>query len=343
MFDSLCCPIVMNDEKVYITCSIGISIYPDDGADAETLLRHAGVAERQARESDEADTHVFFAEGMNESSRRQLSIEAGIRRALEQDEFTLHYQPILDLRTGRPIAAEALLRCTGEGLRDTPIGVLISIAEQTGLMSLISKWVLQTAISQMQNWLDNGIELPKISINMSAIQLRNSMAIDQLMQIVSEMNLAPQKLQVEITETAAIQDVDAASKMLKKLQQFGVQIALDDFGTGQSSLKYLQKFRPDVLKIDRSFIDKIDVSRTDATLVSAVIAMSHRMGLRVVAEGVETTAQMDRVRELGCDEAQGYLIARPMPATVMADWLRLFADRKDLTSVAMNQKDEVAL
>ena len=247
--------------------------------------------------------------------------------ALENNEFTLHYQPIIDSRTGRLTSAEALLRCENQDLRGTPIGMLISIAEQTGLMSNIGEWVMQTATSQLEQWLDSGLNLPKMSINVSAIQLRDSKAIERLMQIVMEMNLAPQKLQLEITETAMLQDIDAASETLKRLQQLGVQIALDDFGTGQSSLTYLRRFRPDVLKIDRSFIDEIDTNSADATLVSAVVAMSHRMGLRVVAEGVETTNQMDCVRNLGCDEVQGFLIAKPMPATAMSDWLRLFAAR----------------
>lgn len=342
IFDSLSRPIVVNDEQVYVTCSIGVSVYPDDGANAETLLRNAGVAERHARETDGTDSHVFFDEAMNESSRRQLMIEAGIRRALENDEFTLHYQPIIDLHTGRPVSAEALLRYTGESLKDIPIILLISIAEQTGLISKLGEWVLLTATRQLQQWTDDGIDLEKISVNVSATQLCNTQASQSLLRIVSEMNFAPRRLQIEITETAMMQDADAAGDTLKRLQKLGVQIALDDFGTGQSSLTYLRRFRPDVLKIDRSFVDKIDTSRTDATLVSAIIAMSHEMGLRVVAEGVEASAQMDSVRELGCDEAQGYLISKPLPAQLMAEWLRLFASQKDPTAVVEIQKDEVA-
>lgn len=334
-FENLASPITLDGEKVYVTCSIGVSVYPGDGNDAETLVRHASVAERHARESDGNEAHMFFCEAMNESSRRQVKLEAGIKQALENDEFTLHYQPIIDARTGRLTSAKALLRCENQDLRGTPIGMLISIAEQTGLMSRIGEWVLQTAISQLQQWLDNGLDLPKISVNVSAIQLRDSMAIERLMHIVAEMDLVPQKLQLEITETAMLQNIDTASQTLKRLQRLGVQIALDDFGTGQSSLTYLRRFRPDVLKIDRSFIAEIDTSRADGTLVSTIVAMSHGMGLRVVAEGVETSSQMDCVRILGCDEIQGFLIAKPMPASVMSDWLKLFA-AKDL----MESKNE---
>jgi len=325
IFAHLSRSITVGGENVYVTCSIGVSLYPGDGTDAENLIRHASVAERHARESDGNDTHMFFSKAMNESSRRQVMLEAGIKQALENQEFTLQYQPIIDARTGRLTSAEALLRCENQNLRSTPIGMLISIAEQTGLMSKIGEWVMQTATSQLEQWLDSGLDLPKISINISAIQLRDSKAIERLMQIVTDMNLAPQKLQLEITETAMLQDLDAASQTLKRLQQLGVQIALDDFGTGQSSLTYLRRFQPDILKIDRSFVDEIDTNRADGTLVSAVTAMSHRMGLRVVAEGVETEIQMECLRILGCDEVQGFLIAKPMPTADMTDWLRLFA------------------
>jgi len=201
---------------------------------------------------------------------------------------------------------------------------LISVAEQTGLMSRIGEWVLRTAICQFEQWIDDGLDLPQISVNLSAVQLRDSEATERLLQIVTEMDLEPRKLQVEITETAMLEDIEAAGQTLKRLQRLGVQIALDDFGTGQSSLTYLRRFQADVLKIDRSFIDQICASHSDATLVSAIVAMSQRMGLRVVAEGVETTNQLDCLRDLGCDEIQGFLIAKPMSATAMADWLRLF-------------------
>jgi diguanylate cyclase (GGDEF)-like protein len=324
-FETLSRPITVGDENVYVNCSIGVSVYPGDGADAEILVRHASIAERHARESDGHDTHMFFSKEMNESSRRQLMLESGIKQALENEEFELHYQPIIDARTGRLTAAEALLRCENQNFRGKPVGMLISIAEQTGLMPKIGEWVMQTAIGQSEQWLESGLDLPKISVNISAIQLRESKAIERLTQIITDMNLAPQKLQLEITETAMLQDIDVASQTLKRLQQLGVQIALDDFGTGQSSLTYLRRFRPDVLKIDRSFVDEIETNRADGTMVSVVTAMSHRMGLRVIAEGVETEIQMECLRILGCDEIQGFLIAQPMPAADMADWLRMFA------------------
>lgn len=324
IFDNFSHPISVDGQSIRVTSSIGVSLYPGDGSNAETLVRHASTAERHARESLGTDNHKFFSQSMNESSRRQVMLEAGIQQALEHNQFSLHYQPIVEARTGRIASAEALLRCQNQDLRDVPIGMLISVAEQTGLMSRIGEWVLRTAICQFEQWIDDGLDLPQISVNLSAVQLRNSEATERLLQIITEMDLEPKKLQVEITETAMLEDIEAAGHTLKRLQRLGVQIALDDFGTGQSSLTYLRRFRADVLKIDRSFIDQICASHSDATLVSAIVAMSQRMGLRVVAEGVETTSQLDCLRDLGCDEIQGFLIAKPMSATAMSDWLRLF-------------------
>ena len=323
--DNLTRPIDIDGEKVYVNCSLGVSLYPSDGQDAETLIRHASVAERHARESDGANAYMFYSKEMNVASRRQMMLEAGIRDAMEHNEFALHYQPIVDARTGRLTGAEALLRCRNKDLHSTPIGMLISVAEQNGLMNEIGEWVVRTAIGQLKHWLDNGLDLPKMSVNLSPAQLRDSAAIERLIQIITEADIPHSRLQLEVTETTMLQDIDAAGQALKRIQQLGVQIALDDFGTGQSSLTYLRRFRPDVVKIDRSFIDEIDTSRADGTLVAAVTAMSHRMGLRVIAEGIETSLQMDCVRILGCDEIQGYLISRPMPVTAMSNWLRLFA------------------
>ncbi len=342
IFESISRPITMDNEEVYLHCSIGISVYPNDAGDAESLVRNAIVAERHARESGGDNTHAFFSEEMNERSRRHLTVEAGIRHALEHDEFTLHYQPIVDLRTGRLTATEALLRCENQILRGTPVGMLIATAEQTGSMHRMGEWALRTAVSQLKEWIDNGHDVPKMSVNISAIQLRESETIERLMQIVTEMDLAPQKIELEITETTILHDIDAASLTLKRFQKLGIQIALDDFGTGQSSLAYLRHFRPDTLKIDRSFIHEIDTRHADETLVSAVTAMSHRLGLRVVAEGVETPIQLNCVRALGCDEVQGFLIAEPMSATVMSEWLTQFADKDILFESSDGLRRQVA-
>lgn len=321
LFESLDEPIHVEQEKIYVTANIGVSLYPDDGEDTETLLKYASLAEQHARKEDGPNGYRFFAEAMNKTSRRQLTLEAGIREAMERDEFSLHYQPIMDARTGRVETIETLLRCENSLFHGMPIGMVISIAEQTGLIIEIGEWVMRKAIGQAETWLASGIEVPRLSVNLSAIQLSNSAAMERLYRIIMEMSLPPRKFQLEITETAILNDVETAGTSLMRLQQAGILIALDDFGTGQSSLGYLRRFRPDVLKIDRCFIGEITTSHADETLVEAILAMSQRMGIRVVVEGVETKKQLDKVRDMGCDEIQGFYISRPLPADQMGKWL----------------------
>ena len=342
IFECLAEPFEVNGEKLYINSNIGVSVFPEDGDDAELLVRNANTAERHAREADGNSVYMFFSKEMNENSRRNISIEAGLRKALEAGQFALFYQPIVDAQSGKLTSAEALLRCNSPELSDYQIWELISVAEQTGLMSPIGEWVMKTATAQLVEWRRAGIELQKISVNCSAIQLRDPASVERLLQIINQMELPTQHLQVEITETAMLENINAASATLKQLQQLGVQIALDDFGTGQSSLTYLRRFRPDILKIDRSFISEIDVSGTDEMMVSALIALAHRMGMGVVAEGIETLDQMEKLRNLGCDEVQGFGIARPMPVGAMTRWLKLFLTETGLGSTPMHQDSKVA-
>jgi diguanylate cyclase (GGDEF)-like protein len=322
LFSSLDKPVTLDGEKIYLTSNIGVSLYPGDGEDAETLIRHATAAQQHARELDGTNNVQFFSETMNERSRRQMTLEAGIRDALENDEFELFYQPIIDAGSGRLNALETLLRCSNPNFSGMPIGMIISVAEQSGLIIEIGEWVARTAIKQAERWVATGLDLPRISVNLSAIQLGNREAMERIMQIIMEMDLSPKKLQFEITETAILRDVETAGMALMRLQQLGVMIALDDFGTGQSSLGYLRRFRPDTLKIDRCFIGEITTSHADETLVAAIVAMSHRMGLCVVAEGVETKSQLVKVRAMGCDEIQGFYIARPMPTDATTNWIK---------------------
>ena len=322
LLSSLARPFTIDGEKVYATSNIGVALYPGDGNDAETLIRHATVAQQHARELDGKNNIQFFSEAMNEHSRRQLTLEAGIRHAVENNEFSLFFQPIIDAASGRLGALETLLRYNNPTFSGMPIDMIISIAEQSGQIIEIGEWVTRTAIKQAEQWIASGFDLPTISVNLSAIHLSDPQAMDRIMQIILEMDLAPQKLQFEITETAILKDVDSAGVALMRLQQLGVMIALDDFGTGQSSLNYLRRFRPDVLKIDRCFISELTTSHADETLVAAIIVMSQRMGLRVVAEGVETKKQLDKVREMGCDAIQGFYLAKPMPVEATTQWLQ---------------------
>jgi len=339
LFHSLSSPFTIEGEKIYATVNIGVSIYPGDGNNAQTLIRHANVAQQHARELEGSNNYQFFSKTMNEYSRQQLTLEAGIRHAVENSEFSLHFQPIIDVSSGRVKAMETLLRCNNPTFSHMPIAMIISVAEQCGLIIEIGEWVTRTAIKQAEQWIASGLDLPGISVNLSAIQLNNPQAMEQIMQIILEMDLPPKVLQFEITETAILTDVEAASHALMRLQQMGVMIALDDFGTGQSSLGYLRRFRPDVLKIDRCFISEITTSDADEMLVSAIAAMSQRMGIRVVAEGIETIHQLDKVRDMGCDEVQGFYIARPMRVDVATGWLQS-ADSRDVLEPEHN--DQIA-
>jgi diguanylate cyclase (GGDEF)-like protein len=340
LFQSLSKAFTIEGEKVYATSNIGVSLYPRDGKDAEILIRHANVAQQHARKLEGTNNIQFFSAAMNDYSRRQLTLEAGIRQAIEENEFSLFYQPIIDTVSGRLRALETLLRCNNPVFSSIPISMVISIAEQSGLIIEIGEWVTRTAIKQTEQWIASGLDLPSISINLSAIQLGNQQAMEQIMQIIAKMDLPPQKLQFEITETAILKNMEAAGLALMRLQELGVMIALDDFGTGQSSLSYLRRFRPDVLKIDRCFIGEITTSEADETMVSAIVAMSQKMGLRVVAEGVETKKQLDKVRDMGCDEIQGYYISKPMPLDTATHWLQT-TKHKDVIKVA-NDKHTIS-
>ncbi|WP_316860907.1 EAL domain-containing protein [uncultured Cohaesibacter sp.] len=321
LFESLEVPISLSQGHFYPSADIGIALYPDDGESSELLIKRAAIAAQHARTDEGLNNYQFFTQDMNENSRRQLTVEAGIRDAIKQNEFELYYQPIINARSGHLDGVETLLRCNSESLRSIPINIVISVAEQTGLIIGLGEWITKAALEQAISWYETGIDLPRISINLSAVQLNNRDAMERLYAILMESNLPPQKLQLEITETAILNNVTYASTALMRLQQMGISIALDDFGTGQSSLSYLRRFHPDALKIDRCFINEITASNTDETLVSAMITVAQRMGIRVIAEGVETETQMDKLRRLDCDEIQGYFISRPVPRHEIEEWL----------------------
>ncbi len=269
-------------------------------------------------------------------------MEEHIRKALNDRQLMLYYQPIIAAETGRLIAVEALLRCTSPALADVPVSRLIEAAEQTGLIVELGEWVLETAIAQFLSWRLQGINLPKMSVNVSGIQLSKPDTTDRLIAVVRNSGIEPERLQLEITETARVEDVDLACTVLATLQSMGVQIALDDYGTGQASLVYLRLFTPDMLKIDRSFVGELESKPEDRVLVSALIQLAHNLGARVTAEGVETAQQLDVLRELGCDEAQGFGIAYPMPVDAATRWLQLFSPEASRDPAAVEPPKAVA-
>ena len=321
LFDSLNAPVMIKENLFYASSDIGISLFPSDGRDVESLMRNAVTARHYAQKKDGKNHYQFFAEEMNQNSRRQMNLEASIRQALDHDLFEVYYQPIISTTNGQVDALEALLRSNHESFGGVPIGSLIAVAEQTGLITEIGEWVLKAGIRQIHTWKAQGINVPKLSINISAMQLNNKTAMERVVQILKRMQLDPSCLQFEITETAILRDSDAAADALEGIRNMGVRIALDDFGTGQSSLGYLRRFRPEVLKIDRCFIGEINTSEADETLVSAIVSMAQKLDIEVVAEGVETESQMNKVCTIGCNAIQGYFFARPMNATATSDWL----------------------
>ena len=321
LLDELAAPYPIGGAPVAARVTIGVSLYPGDGTSAETLIAAAETAFRHALGGEGGSGACLFSKATPSGPRPQAALADLIRAAIAQKSFELHFQPIVDIRTGGTEALEALLRCTHPDLAGTSIGRIIAIAEQEGLIVDIGNWAARQAIAQGERWRRHGLDVPTISINLSAVQLNDPEAMDAIMQMVMEMRLPPNRIQFEVTETALMHDAEAAGLALMRLQQMGAMIALDDFGTGQSSLAYLRRFRPDVLKIDRCFISEIATSGADETLVSAIVALSHRLNLGVVAEGVETEAQFARVREIGCDAVQGFLVARPMPAHLALEWL----------------------
>ncbi|MEM7068638.1 MAG: EAL domain-containing protein [Pseudomonadota bacterium] len=328
IIDAFSEPFTVESRNHYLKCTIGASIYPNDGNGVEELLKNAEIAMNKAIQEKDANHYRFYSSEMVESTRNQLLIESGIRGALKNDDFRLYYQPIIDAQSGQVVAAEALLRCISPELQSIPTGMLISLAEQSELINKIGDWVIAAAISQMEEWEKQGTAPPMLSINVSAMQLEDPQTSKRIVAALLNSSTNPSKFQFEVTETGFLNDLKHAGGALRKLQKLGAQIALDDFGTCQSSLTYLQRLSPDTIKIDQSFVDGIDKSHANVELVRAMVNMSDNLGLRVVAEGVETENQLTILKCIGEMEIQGYLIAPPMPEDVFIDWYKLFDELK---------------
>jgi diguanylate cyclase (GGDEF)-like protein/PAS domain S-box-containing protein len=296
-----------------VTCSIGVALYPDDGATAETLLKHADTAMYRAKEKGRNNFQFFTAE-LNAVITERLELENKLRRALERQQFTLHYQPRIDMRTRRVVGAEALIRWLVSNEEVAPPSRFIPVAEEIGLIVPIGKWVLQAACAQNKAWQDAGLPPFVVSVNVSVRQFRQDNLVQTIEEVLRETGLEARYLEVELTESAVMHDADQFIAMLGQLNDLGVQIALDDFGTGYSSLSYLKRFPVDRLKVDRSFVQDIVTDSDDATIVRTIIALGHNLGLKVVAEGVETQQQLDFLRANHCDELQGYYFGRPLPS-----------------------------
>jgi diguanylate cyclase (GGDEF)-like protein/PAS domain S-box-containing protein len=300
-----------------VTACMGISIYPDDGLDAETLLKNADTAMFHAKENGRQN-FKFFEKEMDMNSVERQSMEEDLRCALERNEFSLHYQPIVDLKSGSITGAEALLRWTHPTRGSVAPTTFLPVAEDTGLIVPIGEWVLREACTQAKAWADAGLHPIAISVNVSALQLRSEGFLDSLSAILKETGLNPTLLDIEVTESTLTQRYKAGAPTLNLLREKGVQVAVDDFGTGFSSLGNLQKHKVDSLKIDQSFVSEITTAPDDTSLVNAIISMGRSLGLRVIAEGVESPEALAFLKAQDCDEAQGYLFGRPVPADQFA-------------------------
>ncbi|HZE42551.1 MAG TPA: EAL domain-containing protein [Steroidobacteraceae bacterium] len=304
----------LNDAVYRLAAKIGVAVFPDDGTDADTLFQNAEAALKKAKTS--RDRYLFYAQKMIETVAMSLGIENRLRRALERDEFVLHYQPKVNLVSGKLTGAEALIRWNDPVSGLTPPGRFIHILEETGLIHDVGRWVLRKAIEDHQRWRSDGLPTVRIAVNVSPLQLRNKNFVAEIQQAIGVAADAAAGLQLEITESLIMQDVNNSIVSLLAIRALGVTIAIDDFGTGFSSLSYLAKLPVDTLKIDRSFVTEMVSGAGGLTLVSVIINLAHELKLNTVAEGVETEEQLRQLRLLGCDEMQGYLFGKPVPVEI---------------------------
>jgi diguanylate cyclase (GGDEF)-like protein/PAS domain S-box-containing protein len=312
-------PYFLDGHELHTTPSIGISMAPQDGVDVATVMKHADTAMYHAK-AQGRNTFRFFDASMNQAAVHRLEIEHALREALQHDQFVLHFQPRLDM-AGWVTGAEALIRWNRPGHDLQSPGVFIPIAEETDLINDIGEWVLRAACHQVREWNEAGLRQPPIAVNLSARQLRQPTLLGHIAELIQEAGIAPEQIEFEITESMAMENPERAVRLLRELRSRGIHLAIDDFGTGYSSLAYLKRLPLDALKIDRSFVADITVDASDLAIARGTIALAHSLGLRVVAEGVETEAQLAVLRESGCDEVQGYLFAPALPAVEFVEFL----------------------
>ncbi len=306
-------PIIIQEYELYATSSIGISLFPDDSEDVDGLLRCADTALYRAKDAGK-NNYQYYTADMNTRAFEFLLMESGLRKALDNNELVVFYQPLIDLKTNKLIGMEALLRWKHPEKGMISPGDFIPLAEETGLIEPIGEWVLQAACRQNKKWQDEGYPPVKVSVNMSARQFSKRNITELIVEILEETGLKPEYLGIEITESVIMQDVKSTIAKLKQMHKMGISLSIDDFGTGYSSLSYLKLFPIDNLKIDRSFVFNITSDSTDAAIAASVILLAHSMNLKVVAEGVETKEQLDVLRQQGCDYVQGFLFSKPLSA-----------------------------
>ena len=324
LLDSLAESFRVDDHDLYVTASVGISLYPSDGADVETLVKCADAAMYRAKELGRNQAQLFTP-SMNERYVHRLAIEQNLHQALERGELELHYQPIWDRVRRRIVSVEALLRWNDPRRGIIAPAEFINLAEETGLILPIGDWVIRRTCEQVRQWRDAGLADLRVSFNISPHQLQQAEFIGVLREAIEAHDIDPRLLQIEITETAAMLNVERTMRLLGDIREMGVTIAIDDFGTGQSSLIYLKQFPIDTIKIDKAFLRDITEDETAAALVSYVINLAHTLRLNVVAEGVETEQQYSFLRHYACDQMQGFLFSRAVPPSEVIEMVRRFS------------------
>ncbi|MGB0671450.1 MAG: EAL domain-containing protein, partial [Rhodospirillales bacterium] len=321
VLDSLSQAFVLGGHEVFVSGSIGITIFPDDANDASELIKNADAAMYRAKEQGKAN-YQFFTSDMNAEVKERLVLKNNLSKALARDEFELYYQPKLDLMTGRIRSAEALMRWQNPELGNVSPARFIPILEETGGVVEVGAWAIETACRRHKAWLDEGLPPVRIAVNLSARQLRDLSFVDRVREVLEETGTPPSGLEIEITESMLMSDAERAVRTLGKLSDMGIKIAMDDFGTGYSSLSYLKKFPIDTIKIDRSFVSDIATDPDDAEIIRTIITMGRTLNRSIVAEGVETQDQLDLLRAYDCDEIQGYFFSRPLPWDKATDFLK---------------------
>ena len=321
MLEAVALPHRIDQHDLHVTASIGVSVYPDDGLDADTLIKNADTAMYQAKENGRRNIQ-FFKSAMNARAVERQFLEEGLRWALERQEFALHYQPKVNLMTGAIAGAEALIQWTHPTRGPINPAAFIPVAEECGLILPIGAWVLREACAQARAWMDVGLSVKSMAVNVSAMEFRDKNFLNSLFAILDETGLDPRSLELELTESVLMKHAAFTASILQTLRKRGVKVAIDDFGTGYSSLSYLQRFPVDALKIDQSFVRQISTAGDDTTIVKAVIGMARGLKLRIIAEGVETLEEVAFLRAYRCEEAQGHYFSRPVPSQQFAMLLR---------------------
>ncbi len=335
IIDTFATPMQIRGQSLYVSVSIGLALYPQHGMDEATLMQSADIALYQAKEKGRNQVQLFDAE-MNTRAMSLMKIENELRCALEQGQLELHYQPQFNLKNGRLVGVEALVRWNKPGVGLVYPGDFIPLAEQSGIIVPLGRWILETACRQLHLWQQSGFYNIRMAVNLSAPQFRQFSLAGDIADILRQLALDPDLLELEITESMLMEDMDIAITTMTELNRLGMHLAIDDFGTGYSSLAYLKNFPVRRLKIDKSFVKDLATKTGDAAIVSSIISLAHNMGIAVIAEGIEYQSQLQHLRQLGCDEGQGYLLAKPMPA-VRIDRLLKGESGQSLTGIAQHR------